>query len=55
MFNNDEKEALRLLVAREIESFKKDKKIGDKGASVKWLKAEHDYGHFLERLMEKLT
>ncbi len=51
---NDEKNLLSLLVKRELERFKKEKKIGDFGASVKLLKAEHEYEHFLERLMEKL-
>lgn len=50
----DEKSLLGLLVKRELERFRKEKKVGDFDASVKWLKAEHDYGHFLEGLMEKL-
>jgi len=54
MFSDDEKEVLRVLVKREIERFKKENNIADMGASVKWLKAEHEYRHFLDRLMEKL-
>lgn len=54
MFTSEEKEVLRVLVAREVERFKKDKKVVDMGASVKWIKAEHEYGHFLDRLVEKL-
>ena len=55
MFTSEEKEVLRTLVAREVERFKKEKKVADMGASVKWLKAEHEYTHFLEMLLEKLT
>jgi hypothetical protein len=54
MFSNDEKEYLRVLLKRELEQFKKEGKAASQGAAVRFLKAEHEYGHFLERLMEKL-
>ena len=54
MFSSDELEYLRELVKREFERFKKGEKISAGVSAVKLLKAEHEYGHFLERLMEKL-
>ena len=54
MFSSDEKEYLRELLKREFERFKKGEKASMSSSAVKLLKAEHDYGHFLERLMEKL-
>ncbi len=54
MFSNDEKEYLKQLLKRELENFKKEGKTASMGAAVRFLKAEHEYGHFLERLMEKL-
>ncbi|VVB81153.1 Uncharacterised protein [uncultured archaeon] len=55
MFSNDEKEFLRDMVKRELEHFKKEQKIpGDLEASVRFFKAAHEYGHFLEQLLAKL-
>ncbi len=55
MFSNDEKEVLRVLLKRELDNFRKAQKIpGDLEASVKFFKAAHEYGHFLEKLLEKL-
>ncbi len=55
MFSNDEKEYLRVLLKRELDNFRKVQKIpGDLEASLKFLKAAHEYGHFLEKLLESL-
>lgn len=55
MFSNDEKQFLKELVKRDLENFKKSQKIpGDMEASVRFFKAAHEYGHFLEKLLEKL-
>ena len=55
MFSNDEMEYLRSLLKRELDNFKKEQKIpGDLEASVGFLKAAHEYGHFLEQLIGKL-
>ena len=55
MLTKDEKSYLREIVKRELESFKKDEKPASYDAAVSFLKAEHEYGHFLEKLMEKLS
>ncbi|MEM3154534.1 MAG: hypothetical protein QW165_03130 [Candidatus Woesearchaeota archaeon] len=54
MLTKDEKEYLKELVRRELEHFRKDGKIASQDATVRFLKAEHDYGHFLEKILEKL-
>ena len=54
MFSNDEKQYLRELLKRELESFRKDQKTAAHDAAVRFLKAGHEYGHFLEKLLEKL-
>ncbi len=54
MFSNDENAYLKALIQRELEHFRKEEKIGDMEASVKFLKAAHEYGHFLEKLLAKL-
>lgn len=54
MFSNEEKEYLRDVVKRELEAFRKQEKTVALGSAVRFLKAEHEYGHFLERLLEKL-
>jgi|GEM_PF-2781412 len=54
MFSSDEKKVLAIMVKRELESFKKDEKAGARGASVGFLKAEHEYQHLLENLLKKL-
>ena len=55
MFSNDEKEFLREMVKQDLENFRKTQKIpGDLEASLKFFKAAHEYGHFLEKLLEKL-
>ncbi len=54
MFSNDEKEYLKALLKRELDNFKKEGKTASMDAAVRFLKAEHEYSHFLERLMEKL-
>ena len=56
MFSNDEKEYLKALLKRELKDFRKAQKIpGDLEASVGFLKAMHEYDHFIERLLEKIT
>ena len=54
MFSNEEKEYLKIVLKRELENFKKEGKTASMDAAVGFLKAEHEYGHFLERLMEKI-
>lgn len=54
MFNSEEKEFLRRLVKRELEHFLKEKKLSEQDASVGLLKAEHEYEHFVEGILEKL-
>jgi len=54
MFSKEENEFLRALLKRELERFRKEQKIGDLEASVKFFKAAHEYGHFLEKLLEKI-
>jgi len=54
MFSNDEKEFLKDLVKRDLEHFKKEEKTVAMESALKFLKAEHEYGHFLEKLLEKL-
>jgi len=54
MFSSDEKKVLAMLVKRDLESFKKGEKAGARDASVGFLKAEHEYEHFLEALLKKL-
>ncbi len=54
MFSNEEKEYLKELVKRELGHFKKEEKTVAMDAAVKFLKAEHEYGHFLEKLLAKI-
>jgi hypothetical protein len=54
MFTNDEKEYLKFLILREIEHFKREEKTVAAEAALKFLKAEHEYGHFLESLLKKV-
>lgn len=54
MFSNDEKEFLKELVKREMEHFKKEEKTVAMESALKFLKAEHEYGHFLENLLAKI-
>ncbi|MBI4146790.1 hypothetical protein HY489_05630 [Candidatus Woesearchaeota archaeon] len=54
MFSKDEMKVLQELVKRELEHFKREEKTVATSSSLKFLKAEHEYGHFLERLLEKL-
>lgn len=54
MLSKDETEYLKMIVKRELERFKKEGKIASGDAAVRFLKAEHDYGHFLENLLENL-
>ncbi len=54
MLSKDETEYLKMLVKREIERFKKEGKIASGDAAVGFLKAEHEYGHFLDKLLENL-
>ena len=54
MFSSDEKEYLKDLLKRELEHFRKEEKTVASGSAVRFLKAEHEYGHFLEKLLEKL-
>jgi len=54
MLTNDEKNYLKDLVKRELELFKKEQKMTVLWSELSFLKAEHEYGHFLEGLLEKL-
>jgi len=54
MLTENEKEYLRMIVTRELEAFKKNEMTTARESSVAFLKAEHEYGHFLEQLVEKL-
>ncbi len=54
MLTKDETNYLKALVKRELEHFKKEGKPASEEASIYFLKAEHEYGHFLEGLLEKL-
>lgn len=54
MFSKDEKEYLKELVKRELEHFRNEEKAVATDSSVKFLKAEHETGHFLEELLKKL-
>ncbi len=54
MLTSDEKEYLRSIVKRELDNFKKTEPTVAREAALKFLKAEHEYGHFLEKLLEKL-
>lgn len=54
MLTKDEKNYLKELVKRELEHFKRDGKTASQDAAVGFLKAEHEYGHFLENILVKL-
>jgi len=54
MFSDDEKKYLKELLKRELDSFRKGQKTTANDSAVGFLKAEHEYGHFLEKLLEKL-
>jgi len=54
MFNEDEKKFLKMLVERELKALKANETTMAREASVAFLKAEHEYEHFLEKVMEKL-
>ena len=54
MFSEDEKAYLKELVKRELEHFKREEKTVAAESRVKFLKAEHETGHFLEELLKKL-
>lgn len=54
MLTQDETNYLRELVKRELEHFRKEGKTASQDAAVRFLKAEHEYGHFLEKILEKL-
>jgi len=52
--NDKLKKHLLLILGREKREFKKTKKSLFIGMSIRFLKAEHDYGHFLEKVMQSL-
>jgi hypothetical protein len=54
MLTKNEKSYLKELVKRELAQFKRDGKAASQDAAVGFLKAEHEYGHFLENILEKL-
>ena len=54
MLTKDETAYLKELVKRELTNFKAEEKTSAMNAALKFLKAEHEYGHFLEKLLEKL-
>lgn len=51
----DEKKYLRILVEKELAHFNKDKKSVILDSDSSFLKAGHDYKHFLEQLLKKLS
>jgi hypothetical protein len=52
--SEDEKEYLRNLVQKELDGVKKTGKSVVLGSTPAFLKAEHEFEHFLENLLEKL-
>ena len=54
MLTSDEKKYLRELVKKELDAFKKEQRTLFIDIAVPFIKAEHDYGHFLEGLLKKL-
>ncbi len=53
-FDANEKQFLRFIVQKELEHFRRDKKTMLVDLPVSFLKGEHDYLHFLEKLLKKL-
>ncbi len=51
---SDEKKFLKFVVQKELEHFRRDKKMLLVDLPVSFLKGEHDYVHFLEGLLKKL-
>lgn len=49
-----EKKFLKALVERELKHFERDAASIPVDLPVTFLKGEHDYGHFLERLLKNL-
>ena len=54
MLTSDEKEYLRIVVERELTRIKESENTISMDAALKFLKAEHEYVHFLEKLAGKL-
>ena len=54
MFSTEEKQYLKALLKRELEHLRKEQKASAMEVSIPGLKAEHEYGHFLEELLKKL-
>ena len=54
MLTKDEKEYLRKVVKAELEQFDKKQATLFIGISPNFLKGEHEYKHFLEKLLKKL-
>ena len=52
MLTADEKMCLRNMVKKEIENIKQKEKLI--AMPLNFIKAEHEYKHFLEKLMKKL-
>ena len=50
-----EKKYLKSIVEQEVAHFERDKKTVLSDMSVSFLKGEHDYKHFLEALLKKLS
>lgn len=50
-----EKKFLKAIVQKELEHFARDKKTLFVDLPVSFLKGEHDYQHFLEQLLKKLS
>ena len=55
MLTAQDKKYLKLLVENELKHFKRDKKTLVLDLPVSFLKGEHDYQHFLEELLKKLS
>lgn len=53
-FTAQEKKYLKLVVEKELKHYKKDKSTMLLDLPIIFLKSEHDYQHFLEKLLKKL-
>lgn len=54
MLTKDDKLVLHEMVKQELERLKKKQKLLFVGMSLSFLKGEHEYKHFLEKLLKKM-
>lgn len=54
MLTKDEKDYLRELVKRDLGDLKGDRKAVLDSPALRFIKAEHEYEHFIESILEKL-